>query len=246
MLIKLLTALGFGISVRGRKMSTETCYMCERPKTSGEHVPPRCLFPENKDCEHGENFRKNLIKVPSCDIHNSAKSCDDGYMLITFASNALANEAAGIQQKTKLKRILDRKPHIFQTLLENSTPIKVINPDGREAESCIFNLDKNRFFEQLRCVANGIYFHHLKKKVTAHTEVNPIKGFSTTSEKVNQNNAVSKGFSDKIFPNTKKYGDNPDIFYYQVSSETPEMLMKLVFYLDIEFIAAFNIDLKGS
>lgn len=220
--------------------------MCERPKTSGEHVPPRCLFPESKDCDNGENFRKNLIKVPSCDLHNSAKSSDDEYMLITFASNAMANDVAGIHQKTKLMRILDRKPHIFRALLENSTPVKIIKDDGSEAESCIFNLDKERFFEQLRCVANGIYFHHLKIKVTGHTEVNPIKGISTTSEKANQNNALSKRYSDKIFPGIKKHGDNPDIFYYQVSSETPEMLMKLVFYKDIEFIAAFNIDLKGS
>ena len=227
-------------------MTQETCYMCERPRTSGEHVPPRCLFPESKDCQNGEDFRKNLIKVPSCDVHNSAKSCDDEYMLITFASNAMSNEAADIHQKTKLKRILDRKPHIFKALVQNSVPVQIIDPEGKEAESCIFKLDKNRFFEQLRCVANGIYFHHLKKKATLHTEVNPIKGFSTTSKNANQNNAVSKSYSDKLFPNIKKYGDNPDIFYYQVNSETPEMLMKLVFYRNIEFIAAFNIDLKGS
>lgn len=227
-------------------MTQETCYMCDRPRTSGEHVPPRCLFPESKDCENGENFRKNLIKVPSCDVHNSAKSCDDEYMLITFASNAMSNEAADIHQKTKLQRILDRKPHIFKALVQNSVPVQIIDPDGKEVESCIFKLDKNRFFEQLRCVANGIYFHHLKKKATLHTEVNPIKGFSTTSKNANQNNAVSKNYSDKLFPNIKKHGDNPDIFYYQVSSETPEMLMKLVFYRDIEFIAVFNIELKGS
>ncbi|MDO6774342.1 hypothetical protein Q4591_03165 [Shewanella sp. 3_MG-2023] len=227
-------------------MTQETCYMCERPRTSAEHVPPRCLFPESKDCENGEDFRKNLIKVPSCDVHNSAKSCDDEYMLITFASNAMTNEVADIHQKTKLKRILDRKPHIFKTLIQNSVPIQVIDPDGKEAVSCIFKLDKNRFFEQLRCVANGIYFHHLKEKATLHTEVNPIKGFSTTSKNANQNNSISKSYSDKLFPNIQKYGDNPDIFYYQVSSETPKMLMKLVFYRDIEFIAVFNIDLKGS
>lgn len=47
---------------------TETCYMCEAAPTSREHVPPKCLFPESKDV-NGQNFRENLITVPSCDIH---------------------------------------------------------------------------------------------------------------------------------------------------------------------------------
>ncbi|MCX8904292.1 hypothetical protein [Vibrio parahaemolyticus] len=222
-------------------MTEETCYMCEKVRTSGEHVPPKCLFPENKDVEPGENYRKNLIKVPSCDEHNSAKSQDDEFMLITFASNMVTEEVGGRLQNSKLMRIVDRKPHIFAELLRNSTPMTVVDKDGIEHQTCAFSLDRERFMKQMQSVANGIYYHHLQTKVTGKTEVVPIKGFQTTSLKVNQNNQKTKEFATKLFPTLPTYGDNPDIFYYQVSSDSPNMLMKLVFYRHLEFIAVFNI-----
>ncbi len=223
-------------------MKEISCYMCERPKTSAEHVPPRCIFPEQKDCKSGENFRKNLIKVPSCDLHNSAKSCDDEFMLITFASNMMAEDTGGFYQQSKLMRILDRKPHVFAELLNNSTPVTLVDKDGSRKNTCAFHLDRKRFMNQMQSVANGIYFHHMGKKVTGKTEVVPVKGVSTTSDKVNLNNAKTRAFAEQIFPSLEINGDNPDIFYYQVSSNTPEMLMKLVFYRFIEFVVAFNID----
>ena len=214
--------------------------MCDKPKTSGEHVPPKCLFPENKDLESGENFRKNLIKVPSCDEHNSAKSQDDEFMLITFASSMAAEKGSGSLQNSKLKRILDRKPHVFNELLKYSTPVKLPDNENNIVETCIFSLDRERFMNQMEAVANGVYFHHLKQKVTGRTIVNPIKGFQTTSIKQNLHNAETKKFAETLFPAKPVYGDNPDIFYYQVTEDKPEMIMKLVFYRNIEFIAVFN------
>src|SRR5580693_278477 len=58
-----------------RKILAEypSCYACDTPKTSMEHAPPISFFPKNP------NYRKDLIKVPSCDRHNSQKSGDDEY-----------------------------------------------------------------------------------------------------------------------------------------------------------------------
>ena len=55
----------------------KTCYMCEELATSVEHIPPQCLFPEQKDLPDGIDLRKQLLTVPSCDKHNSKKSQDD-------------------------------------------------------------------------------------------------------------------------------------------------------------------------
>ncbi|HDZ9133588.1 TPA: hypothetical protein RUY93_002750 [Vibrio cholerae] len=221
-------------------MTKETCYMCDQLKTSGEHVPPKCLFPEKKDCENGEDFRKNLIKVPSCDAHNSAKSQDDEFMLVTFVSNMSAEGTGGRYQNSKLMRIVDRKPHLFAELLKNSTPLTIVDADGNKSDSCAFHLDGSRFMNQMQCVANGVYYHHMGEKVIGKTEVVPIQGFQTTSYKANQSNQKTKEYADRIFPNLPTYGDNPDIFYYQVSRKSPEMMMKLVFYRHIEFVALFN------
>lgn len=54
--------------------------MCDQPATSREHVPPACLFPEEKDIRTSL-FRNNLITVPSCDLHNSKKSTDDEFLM---------------------------------------------------------------------------------------------------------------------------------------------------------------------
>lgn len=39
---------------------TDLCYMCDKPGASREHVPPRCIFPEQKDT-NGKDYRKGLI-----------------------------------------------------------------------------------------------------------------------------------------------------------------------------------------
>src|SRR5262249_38328640 len=58
-----------------------TCFMCDKPATTKDHIPPLCFFPEQKDIPKGANYRKNLITVPACDEHNSKTSMDDEYLL---------------------------------------------------------------------------------------------------------------------------------------------------------------------
>lgn len=69
-----------------------TCYMCEKESTSVEHAPPRCIFPEQKDLQPGEDYRVNLITVPSCDEHNMQKSKEDEYLLYILPSTIGSNE----------------------------------------------------------------------------------------------------------------------------------------------------------
>src|SRR6266849_2119003 len=68
-------------------MPVKTCYMCDKPATSMEHVPPRCFFPPQDDLPKGKgmDFRKNLITVRSCDDHNMSKSDDDEYLKAIIA-----------------------------------------------------------------------------------------------------------------------------------------------------------------
>lgn len=61
---------------------SKTCYMCDELATTVEHIPPKCIFPETKDLEDKTlNLRKKLLTVPSCTLHNNAKSGDDEYLL---------------------------------------------------------------------------------------------------------------------------------------------------------------------
>jgi hypothetical protein len=90
-----------------------TCYMCQSEATSKEHVPPLCLFPEQKDLPKGEDLRKNLITVPSCEVHNIEKSGDDTYLLYLLVLNLPSNEIAYNQYATKIKRDIERNPNLI-------------------------------------------------------------------------------------------------------------------------------------
>ena len=60
--------------------------MCDSSARSREHVPPRNLFPEAHE-SGGVDYRINLITVPSCDAHNSAKSKDDEFLMLVSAES---------------------------------------------------------------------------------------------------------------------------------------------------------------
>ncbi len=81
-----------------------TCYMCDEKSTSSEHVPPKCLFPEEKDLPPGVDLRKSLITVPSGDLHNSKKSSDDEYLLYCLVMSIPSNEIAKKLFLTKVMR----------------------------------------------------------------------------------------------------------------------------------------------
>ncbi len=108
---------------------TEQCYMCNKPSTSKEHVPPKCIFPEAKDLG-SEKFRENLIKVPSCDLHNMKKSKDDEYLMIVLAIIIGNNLYSLIQASTKVKRAIERRKNDFldKEILKNTrVEIRKIN-----------------------------------------------------------------------------------------------------------------------
>ena len=58
--------------------------MCHDEACSVEHVPPRALFPEQKDIGNPD-FRRNLITVPSCAKHNMGKSGDDEFLMVSLS-----------------------------------------------------------------------------------------------------------------------------------------------------------------
>jgi hypothetical protein len=63
------------------KSPTGSCYMCDSPATTREHVPPKSFFPRG--------HRNMLITVPSCARHNSDNSMDVEYVrnLLTGEKN---------------------------------------------------------------------------------------------------------------------------------------------------------------
>lgn len=223
-----------------QKEIIETCYMCEAPKTSKEHVPPQCIFPEQKDSPDGIDYRKNLIKVPSCDAHNSAKSKEDEFFLMYMAVNAFTNQAAKIHQNTKLLRILDRKPHVWGMLLAQAKPATIIGSDGKVHSTCTFHIDADRFHTQMEHIAKGIYFKHFSKKWLSDVVVIPTQGLLTDNATANASNRKVHKISSEIFSEIERHGNNQDVFYYQVAEEASGVLVLAAFYENVKVIFLYS------
>lgn len=212
---------------------TITCYMCESPATTKEHAPPRCIFPKAKDTG-GRDFRKNLIKVPSCKRHNTEKSKDDLYFSYCLAMNALSNSEAQNQFATQIMKDITKNPSLIKKILENKEFVKIENTETGNIENTMaLGIEPTRIREQLDGISRAIHFHHYKEKWLDEINVFSTFIFSDT-KKLNSAVANMDSMSNELFLGMEFYGENPEIFKYQVRDSSKigvgEKMMRLHFY----------------
>jgi hypothetical protein len=196
--------------------SHQQCYRCDNLATSREHVPPKCIFPERKDTA-GQDFRDSLITVPSCDAHNSKKSADDEFLMVSLAG-ILSNNSIGYRHKmTKVNRaiakssnrLLDRafleRKH-YTVRLEENKFIEVIRgtPDSGRLEKC---------FEQ---IALGLFYHKFNKSFKGITRI-----LMAHLEQKTKNGTAFIQFikhrAELELRAKERLGNNPAVFFYQFS-----------------------------
>jgi len=216
--------------------------MCDKIATSREHVPPFCLFPELKDTK-GINFRKNLITVPSCDIHNSKKSDDDEFLLLSLSGLIKNNPLGSFHQLTKANRAIRRKNKNFieKEVLRNHKYGKIQTTDGKFRIVSIGNPNYERLTKCLEHIAKGLYHHEFNERFKG--ELRMILEFI---EYTDDNTQTLKKFLKRRFEVEKELnleikGDNPEVFYYQFHK--PDKLglvvLKTVFYGTAEAYFSF-------
>ncbi|MPQ49101.1 hypothetical protein GCQ56_19045 [Marinifilum sp. N1E240] len=223
--------------------NNEKCYMCNRYATSNEHVPPKCLFPEKKDTR-GINFRKELITVPSCDIHNLLKSDDDEFLMLSLSGLLKNNPIGSFHQRTKANRALKRKNKNFieKEILRNHRLKTISTPKGKTITVSFGNPNNQRLNHCLEHIAFGLYYHEFKK--TFEGELRLILEFL---EYEDENIQTFKKFLKERFAvetelNTEFKGENPEVFYYQFHKPDEFGLigMKMVFYGTAEVYCSFK------
>jgi hypothetical protein len=128
-----------------------TCYMCSAEETSREHAPPQCLFPEV--CDIGQDLRRNLITVPSCDEHNSKKSADDEFLravllLAAVDSNAIAKH----QFLGKFLRGARRNSGAYSSFFTDEGSFA----SGKKR---VLQLERDRFDKCIDHLARALFFH---------------------------------------------------------------------------------------
>jgi hypothetical protein len=218
--------------------------MCEKAVTSSEHVPPKCLFPEKKDLPKGFNFRKSLIRVPSCDEHNSHKSLDDEYLMFILASAFQGNDHKQRHFKTKIMRAVDRKPHVFISFLDELYPVYLEGPNGTVEESACFKVNLERFDRAVQHMACGIFYHHYKRKWRGGFKVFTNILMDMSSRNAPEVNALIQEVSQKIdqtFSGLVSLGENDEIFKYKIFSDIKDRhAVHMTFYEGVQVTVLLN------
>lgn len=226
---------------------SEHCYWCGKQKTSMEHVPPRCLFPKIKDAPQLGNQRKNLITVPSCDLHNSEKSGDDEYLMCILSANILNNNLAETHIKTKIIRALKKSPSLMSICFGTNQDIVISDDDGKTLQHTkAFQVDGDRLLKCLEHIARALYYHHFGVRHSGSVQCNPEFVVEITGPDARQKNEKYETFRkccDEAFQNIPKLGNNPDVFFHQIINNPNEKmtpLIRLTFYSGAKATAIFH------
>lgn len=220
----------------------KTCYMCDKESVSMEHVPPIGLFPESKDTK-GINFRKNLITVPSCDIHNSKKSDDDEFLLFSLSGLVNNNNVGQFHFHTKVNRAIRRKNKDFinKRVLRNHK-YGIVKINDEEKLISVGYPDAERLAKCFEHIAHGLYYDKFGKRFIG--EIFMINGFIDYKD---SNQQMLKKFMKRRFEletvlNEDFQGENPAVFYYQFHKPDEHGLIavKMVFYGTAEVYVCFK------
>ncbi len=217
------------------------CYMCSELATSREHVPPLCLFPEEKDINTSE-FRKNLITVPSCNEHNSKKSNDDEFLMASLASVVGNNRIAFIHTQTKVKRALESKKYDFiHVLMKQPQSINIKVKDGPSFPVLIGRPDFNRLYSCFLHIGHGLYYHKFGKQFEGECHV--LIDFLIYEDKELENYKLLCRKRFEVEENKPKIeGTNPQIFKYEFfePDEFGLIGLRITFYEGAKVFVAFQ------
>lgn len=217
-------------------MKVETCYRCDAPATSSEHVPPKCIFPELKDAKI--DLRSNLITVPSCEEHNTKKSRDDEFLMVSIAG-IIGNNSIGYEHyHGKIQRALRRTAY---KLLEKVFLTRNVSRLGDENEfvDLIWGTpDYPRLVDCFTHIGYGVYRHHFQKTFRGKTRL--IMGFLHSADK--NHNAFKKFIAHKAEMELKeRYGSNQGVFFYRLADPDKDgiLLIHLCFYENVNVYVSF-------
>jgi hypothetical protein len=213
--------------------------MCECSATSAEHVPPKCIFPEQKDL--GDDYRVDLITVPSCDEHNLRKSKDDEFVMVCLAG-ILGNNSLGFQHKlTKVNRAIRRSAGRLLSAAFKTREHRVVKVGDNALVEVIWGTpDYDRLQTCFHCMAHGLWYHHFGTRFLGQIKV--LMGHLTHSDK----NATAflnliKHKAALDLRDVERFGRNQEVFFYQFSGEdeTGLTLLRMCFYGGVDIFVAF-------
>lgn len=185
---------------------SKKCYICGKKGTSKEHVPAKCFFPNE------EKYRKNLITVSSCSIHNEDTSKDDEYVKNIITMYVGNNSIAFKQFINKSIKSLEKNDSLFKETIQNPKKI-YIRTSNKKEKTIAFEIDRNRFDNVIKKISYALFFNNYKEIWN--------KGLIVITDKI-KNPDMSDDDLGLLFKSFKPLfieptfdGNNPQIFKYK-------------------------------
>jgi hypothetical protein len=219
---------------------TTLCYFCGNSATTVEHVPPRAIFPRVKDTPDNKDYRKNLITVPSCEVHNTEKSKEDEYLLYVVVMSLPSNAIAQQQFLTKIQRAFLRRPTLINRILTETESVVVHDTVADTWHNTIaFKPEEGRLLSVFTHIAKGVYFH--EHNLPWLGEVRIISEFILSFNDTTRNDrmAAASGMLNSYLGNEKVVGSNPDVFAYRSKSAMGHWVLRMYFYGNTKVTAIF-------
>lgn len=214
-----------------------TCYMCDSLATGQEHAPPKCFFPEAKDLPADfDDLRRDLVTVPSCDLHNSSKSTDDEYAMVLAVMHFENNVTAQNQFATKVIRALRRSPAFTTRVFAQPRKATV----GGEPTIAI-EVDLDRFFRVMEHTAHALVWRQLGSKPTGRFAIWST-AFRFRDLRPHQGHVELAARVARLLKHSPKLGKNPDVFWYQLlpNPNAVATAFRMVFYGGLEICAFWD------
>ncbi len=215
-----------------KEQDSPTCYMCSNPKTSREHAPPNSLFPEM--ATFGRDLRKNLVTVPSCDAHNSAKSKDDEFFRATILLATVHQSAAGEHQFfQKLLKAAARSGKLYESFFNEQGVLP--NRAG-----VVIQIDRDRFDICIEHMVRALFFDTFNEKWLAPMRIvspNFFSGIQGRAAIPHELSAEESRAMMQALSGQPTLGHNPEVFRYWFKYERENQ----AFVFRGEFFDLFNI-----
>lgn len=217
--------------------------MCDKPATTVEHAPPKCLFPEQKDLPPGVDLKKNLITVPSCDEHNTKKSKDDEYLLFCLLMNIANNETAFTHFKTKMMRALERNPKLIESFIKEKERVIVEDKEtGELAHTYIIKVDTVKLLNSFEHIAKALYFDRYSEIFEGRCVILYDFALVHGPEDEAKINDFIQGTSQQMrdfFDPQIHAGENPVVFKYYLEDVGKGHVLRMQFYGASNIFVAF-------
>lgn len=210
------------------------CYICNNASTSYEHVPASCFFPKDK--------RINLIKVPSCDLHNLKTSKDDEYIRNVVAMTKGANKIAVELFRSKGLRSLKRSPALESIIARNPKVMNFIKDDDT-TKGLTYEVERVRFDRVMKKIAYGLHFHKYKITWEKGLNISTNKLILPSHEPDFYSPLIKRIF--KIKETAIFEGDNPEVFQFAFF-EIPIINERAVFMKFYEVFEIWAVPIKES